>query len=367
MIAREAPPPVRGLWVVRHSLTSAQSIDEVVALAEELHFTDLFVQVRGRGDAYYRSRYEPLAEQVPPDFDPLEYLLQRTAHSRLRIHAWINVFYVWSREELPRSRSHPVYRKREWLVYPAHHDPAQPDTALQNHRSGEGLFQSPMNPEVQEYLIHIVDDILSHYPVAGLHLDYIRYPDSNVDLNPSARKAFKSRYIFDPAEFLQEPERFARTYGETGYEVNFSRWGKFLREGLSEFVRRLAEHVHHRYPGVILSAAVKPDLGRAHWRYYQEWDRWVREGWLDRALPMNYTPDLRLFLYRTRTMVKAAGVEKLIMGISLYNQSPASVAEKIRAVQELPLAGFVLFSYTQLQENPRLRAVCRQLLENHAH
>ena len=39
------------LWVVRDALKSQQSIDELVNFASEKNINDLFVQVRGRGDA----------------------------------------------------------------------------------------------------------------------------------------------------------------------------------------------------------------------------------------------------------------------------------------------------------------------------
>jgi uncharacterized lipoprotein YddW (UPF0748 family) len=68
------PDEVRAMWVVRTSMVSPQAIERAVALAARYGFNALFAQVRGRGDAYYRSRYEPRAEPLasqPADFDPL--------------------------------------------------------------------------------------------------------------------------------------------------------------------------------------------------------------------------------------------------------------------------------------------------------
>ena len=71
------PVEVRGLWVVRSSITNVQSIRNIVAAAKSHNFNTLFVQVRGRGDAYYKSNFEPRAEELanaPADFDPLHLL-----------------------------------------------------------------------------------------------------------------------------------------------------------------------------------------------------------------------------------------------------------------------------------------------------
>src|SRR5689334_8646634 len=48
----DAPVEMRGLWVVRDSLGSPQSIRRAVETAVKYHFNALFVQVRGRGDAW---------------------------------------------------------------------------------------------------------------------------------------------------------------------------------------------------------------------------------------------------------------------------------------------------------------------------
>ena len=56
------PPPapeLRGLWVVRTALTSPQAVDRAVDQAQQAGFNALFVQVRGRGDAFYRSALVP--------------------------------------------------------------------------------------------------------------------------------------------------------------------------------------------------------------------------------------------------------------------------------------------------------------------
>ena len=63
---------LRAVWVVRHTLTTPEKIVEMVETAKQTGFNALFVQVRGRGDAYYRSRFIPPGEDVADEaFDPL--------------------------------------------------------------------------------------------------------------------------------------------------------------------------------------------------------------------------------------------------------------------------------------------------------
>src|SRR5919109_2992657 len=64
----------RALWVKRETLSKPEDVKDAVRRASINGFTDLVVQVRSRGDAYYRSSIEPRGEGLadqPPEFDPL--------------------------------------------------------------------------------------------------------------------------------------------------------------------------------------------------------------------------------------------------------------------------------------------------------
>ncbi|MFZ0389528.1 MAG: family 10 glycosylhydrolase [Calditrichia bacterium] len=348
---------MRGLWVVRHSITSPQQIDELLQDASRWGITDLFVQVRGRGDAYYRSRLEPRAPGISDSlFDPLGYLLQQNQHRKIRIHTWINLFYVWSSDSLPADSNHVVRRHPEWLAGPLEdpdflaHYPASMKKA-----NSEGLFLSPLHPRAQQYLKSVVGDLLQQYAVDGLHLDYIRYPNRNFDLNSLSRAGYRQRYILDPLEFLREPAHFAEAYGITGYEVFSGQWNRYLRDGLSEFVGELCSDVRRQFPDVLISAAVKPEFPAARWEFYQDWPRWLQSGWLDFAVPMNYTPDNAVFKSRLRSYLDRLQPKNYLVGLALYNQPPEKSIPKIAQVASLEQStGFVLFSYSQLKQQPKV-------------
>ena len=84
--------PVRGVWVVRHDMATPASVATVVETAKNAGMNTLFVQVRGRGDAYYRSDLVPLAEDVESGFDPLAACLKLANRQGINVHAWINVY-----------------------------------------------------------------------------------------------------------------------------------------------------------------------------------------------------------------------------------------------------------------------------------
>ena len=158
---------VRGLWVLRTSMTSPESIARVIRTAVGGGYNTLLVQVRSRGDAYYQSTIDPRAADLsaqPAAFDPLATTLSAAHAAGLKVHAWMNVNLVSSATTLPRSREHVVSRHPGWLMVPRalaadlHRlDPAAPAYVERLARwtrgqseSVEGLYLSPITDEAQD-------------------------------------------------------------------------------------------------------------------------------------------------------------------------------------------------------------------------
>src|SRR5256885_12480464 len=116
--AHPASAEMRGLWVVRTALVSPASVDRVVDDAARAGFNALFVQVRGRGDAFYVSRIVGRSDLLggqPADFDPLGRLLARARARGLQVHAWVNVL-LCAHFGVPVPPSHVARRHPEWLM-----------------------------------------------------------------------------------------------------------------------------------------------------------------------------------------------------------------------------------------------------------
>ncbi len=360
LFSLRAQSPIRGVWVVRTALEDSTRINQLLRTAKTLGFTDLFVQVRGRGDAYYSSQWEPKAPTVAADFDPLAYLLAHPLRKHFRIHAWINVFYIWSQRTPPASPLHLVNQHPDWLERPANAQFApQFATLWQQLRNEEGLYLSPHSREAQLHLLRVIQDILQHYSVDGLHLDYIRYPGSRFGYHPDGVQQFTEQYQLNPYQLRLVDVRPADSL-LAPYEVVLDRWSRFLQQQLNRFVWRVHRVVRQQKRPIILSAAVKPDLSRARWTYYQDWGTWLQRGWIDLALPMNYEPDNAIFLWRIDTMLQQLPPQKIVMGISLYNQPAIAALNKMTAVTRIGLRGVVLFSYQQIENNSVLTEILEE-------
>jgi uncharacterized lipoprotein YddW (UPF0748 family) len=362
---------VRALWVARTSLTTPASVEEMVRDAEAGHFNTLLVQVRGRGDAYFNDGIEPKAAVLASQresFDPLDLVLRRAHARHLRVHAWINVSLVSSAVDLPASRAHIVYRHPEWLMVPRvlarEMALLAPGSQLylerltrwiRSQRSAvEGLYLSPIPKDAAEATVSVVADIVARYPVDGVHLDYLRYPNADFDYSREALLAFSE----DVTGMLNEADRKRREQAIGNDLVAWTeafpeRWREFRRERLTALVTHVRDSVKARRPGAIFSAAVLPDPVEASASRLQDWDQWMRLRILDVACPMAYAPDAPTFASQMASARTAAGGRPLWAGIGAYRLSSTQTIANIKTARRLGSAGVILFSYDSLVNGRR--------------
>jgi uncharacterized lipoprotein YddW (UPF0748 family) len=342
---------MRGLWVVRTALVSPEAVDTVVDQAKSAGFNALFVQVRGRGDAFYRSRIVPrslLLEKQPASFDPLDRLLWRARDRGLQVHAWLNVLLVAGFVG-PLPSGHVATRHPEWLMVPqgaaaavlAARPEAWRDLIRDEAGEIEGYFLSPSARGVAAHLEQVVRELLRAYPVDGLHLDFIRYPGVDHDYSPAALEGFRpptsSGGVFRMAELLAGPANHPED------------WREYLRHRLTALTDRLGRTARLERRGIVVSAAVVPDEAQAVRERFQDWPAWMAGGLLDAVCPMAYTPDPRLFRQQVAQARARLGPGKTMWaGVGAYRLPPAAVVDRILAAREAGASGVVLFSHESL-------------------
>ena len=357
----------RYLWVIRDVLKSKKSIDDMVNFAIEKNINHLFVQVRGRGDSFYESQFTSRSQILSEsEFDPLAYLLDTANGKGINIHAWVNVYFLWSSKSLPKDERHILHMQQQWLdtteEWPVDVGKQLEMVAVNNY--SEGLFLSPNHPDVNEYLIKVFRELITNYDIDGLHLDYIRYQDAEYGRNPYAIAQFKSESGNDPGPWFLEMER--STIASPRLIANMKRWNNFKRKAVTSLVKDTRALVDEVRPDCIISAAVKPNLYVARERYFQEWNVWLAAGYLDWVVPMNYSSKKREFARNIDVIndnFPKKYREKIIMGIALYNQTPSEASEKIKFSRLRQFPRISIFSYNIMIKDRRYSAVFDE--ENH--
>ncbi len=346
---------IRALWVVRTALKSPEAVRRIVELASKYGFNTLIVQVRGRGDAWYSSSWEPRAEGLegqPPDFDPLQLILKEAHSKGIKVHAWLNTFFVWSGDHPPKAPSHLVNAHPEWLL--------QDKEGKLSYRPGknvEGLFLDPSLPEVRKWNLRVFLDVVRRYEVDGIHFDFVRYPgwewgysDRNLrDFGKEVSKKVPQEVL---STLLKAPDRLAliKFFPES--------WKEWRRRNVTAVVQAIVSEVRRVKPHLTISAATIAwgpftswESSEAYNRVGQNWFEWHWKRLLDVVVPMAYHTSTEQFAGWIEAAVKNAGDRPVWAGIGAYLIPPESAAEKVRKARALGAKGFSLFSYDAITKD----------------
>ena len=356
---------IRALWVVRTTLTSPEKIHQLVSAAADNGFNTLIVQIRGRGDAYYKSRVEPRASELkdqPLSFDPLALTLAEAHKRGLKLHAWLNTSLLANLDALPSDPAHVYNKHPEWLAVPravagelyamSPRDPAFRQKIVEwskaNRGELEGVYTGPANPKVRDHIYNIWMDVLKHYPVDGLHFDYVRYASPDFDYSRTSLEKF--RKWLEPQlsnEERAELKRSLKSNKLAATELFWAKFADFQRLQVTTLVERIYKAVKKRRPEVVVSAAVFANDENAYTRRFQDWRRWLQMGILDVACPMAYSTDTAVFQKQIEvaTSTAQAANRRVWAGIGAYRIPSDSAVEKINVARSLKAEGFILFSY----------------------
>lgn len=351
--SRPALPPVRALWVTRFDYTTSADVRQIVNHVAEAGFTDLFFQIRGNGTAFYRSRLEPWAFELSggevdrlgtdPGWDPLQLALDTARPHGLRVHAYMNVLPGWKGRADP-----PAGVEQLWTAHP---DWFMVDSLGEKMLPTAGWysFLNPVLPEVRAHLRGIVGE-LCEYDLAGVHLDYIRYPE---DYRLVAREHYPNasdEEILRHADFSYDPVSQAALLERYGWEVSKKKIVDFRCDSVTRVVRDISYTMQMKRPGrCLLTASVmgNPVEGRAH--AYQDSGAWVRQGLVDWVVQMNY--GTKSFDPNLKAIRKAAGRRgfrsSVVVGLYCKNDV-GEVSAQIDQVRASGCRGFALFSYSFL-------------------
>ncbi len=338
---------VRGIWTecegINSTLSNRGKIDEMVNRVGTAGFNTIFVQVYRGSKAWYGSK---LADSGPyQEFysrektSPLRVAIDLAHRKGIQVHAWVNMFRVWGNADAKVIRTlgkAAVTRDSKGRSLIDYRRDSLPDN---------GCWLDPGDPEVRSYLISIIKEILEQYPdIDGIHLDYTRYP-------------YDEKGKVDFGYGRASVARFKKIYGVDPLRCTASQralWDEWRRNQVTEFVREASRVVRGR--GRKLSAAAVADEKRYRSLTFQDWPRWLREGLIDFAVPMNYSSARSVARRNTESLLNAApaGRGKVVIGLGAYKllDSPGAILSQIKDCRSLGAGGVALFSYDNMTKHP---------------
>ncbi|MDG4476262.1 family 10 glycosylhydrolase [Thiovibrio frasassiensis] len=358
LVAACAPRLQTSAWVTRFDLDTPEKAASVCSEAKQAGFDQLLVQVRGRGDAMYQSEIAPRAEnlaQAPADFDPLGQLLGDCAP--LPLHAWLNTYYLWGDTTPPDSAEHPGHPSQPWILTDNTGRPVS-SYSEQEKRLGwiEGSYADPASAEYRALFIQAVKELLTRYPVAGIHLDFIRYPGAGYGKSDALADKFARVWGVDPRLLPEHLNTESINAWLAGTQPPADRiltmaalfWNEFRAGQVTQLLREVRHALdQHGDTTISLSAAVFPEPSGAYLENGQEWQAWAGEGLVDALYPMAYFGEsdrvanqLREITLNTPRPPKVA----LWAGLGALSKGKEGLGDEARIAGEYGYDGVALFS-----------------------
>ena len=328
--------PIRAIWVTRWDYGTAADIAKVMDNCRSAGFNTVLFQVRGNGTVFYRSMIEPWADELggrDPGFDPLAVACKEAHRRGLSLHAWVNVMPGWHGDKLPMNRRQLYLARPEWFWY---------DAAGRRQPLGWYSSLNPCLPEVRRYLVGVMQEIVGRYPVDGLHLDYIRFPNER---SVAYRQGTR---VPDYPRDRRTLALYKRATGRTP-ETAPRQWDAWRTDSVTRIVRDIRAMMRKVNPRAKLSVAVGASPAESKRRHFQDSSGWIADGLLDAVYPMNYAQDTMTFNKRLMLWSKTRLRIPAVVGVMADKRSGALVVGQIsRAVNRT--GHFAVFAYNSLFE-----------------
>ncbi len=206
----------------------------------------------------YRSELVPDSPVFPADTAWVDNLLTECTERGLEVHAWV---VLWKASNA--------------------------DSALLERLAGEGRLQvsidgdtlpwlCPTDPRNLDLEASLIGEMMDRFPLDGVQLDYVRFPNSNTCYCEGCRERFTEQTGLAVATWPEDVSPAGPLRDQ--YLV-------WRAERITHAVTVFSSLVRSRLP--VVSAAVLPDRSDAL-ACGQDWVQWCGTGLLDRLYPMNY-------------------------------------------------------------------------------
>ena len=297
---------------------------------QELGMNTVFVQVRPKADALYKSSINPWSDVLTgtegkdPGYDPMAFMIEETHKRGMEFHAWLNPYRVTTSGTNINAlaQNHPARLNPNWVI------------SYDNR-----LYYNPALPEVQQHIADTVAEIVTKYDVDGIHFDDYFYP-SNYPL-PAGEGRDGAVANSRRQDINQMVQKVYQTIKKIDSSVDF---------GISPI--GIWKNQSSDPQGSLTSG------GEGYYSVFADAKTWIENGWIDYIIPQIYweighaKADYATLVEWWANAVRGTNV-KLYIGQGIYKDEIASTITKNLSVSRkyFNVKGNAYFSLRDLLAN----------------
>jgi uncharacterized lipoprotein YddW (UPF0748 family) len=350
------PPPVatapsrelRGVWMTNidsEVLFSRAKLEPALNLLADLNFNTVYPTIWNWGTTLFPSEvaqrvtgikqglYPDLAQTGRPsplearqgDRDMLQELIE-IAHSRdLKVIPWFEFGFMAPADSALAIR-HP-----DWLTQKAD---GTLTTAEGDHQR---VWLNPFHPEVQRFIKELTAELVANYDVDGFQVD--------------DHMGLPFAYGYDPYTVnLYKQEHAGKAPPTDAKEAEWTRW---RADKITNFMGEVFTTVKTYRSQAVFSVSPNPHVF-AYEFYLQDWDTWLKRGYVEELVIQLYRNDLGRFVWEmgqeatdfARSHIPTSiGVLSGLRGRSV---PMTQIAEQVEALRDRKFSGVAFFFYETL-------------------
>lgn len=251
-----------------------QQLTTMLDQLKALNVNTVLLQTRVRATTIYPSDMEPWDGCLSgrpgrsPGYDALQFAIDECHRRGMELHAWVVTIPVgkWNTYGCQQLR-----RRYGSLI----------------RKIGDEGYMNPESPATADYLANICSEITHRYDIDGIHLDYIRYPET-------WRGAKSPHYITNIVRAIHNKVKFYKPW----VKLSCSPIGKY--DDLSRY---------------------RSNGWNARSRVAQDAQGWLRDGLMDQLYPMMYFSGNNFYPFAIDWQEYAYG-RQVISGLGIYMLHP---------------------------------------------
>ncbi len=287
---------------------------------KEAGFTAVFPNMLDGGSAHYPSKLLPRSDIYRQYGDQIAQCQAACRASGLEMHVWK---VDWNLSTAPQSFINQMRSAGRTQV----------------DVNGKDIdWLCPSNPLNEALERDSLLEVVKNYDVDGIHFDYIRYPDETTCYCKGCRKRFEAKHGKPVANWPWD------CYNGS-LQKEYHDW-RCLQ--ITKLVKDVHDAVKSIKPAVKISAAVFSDYPDCRDGVGQDWVSWIRAGYLDFVLPMDYTSDSAGFAVTVKQQLQYVdGLVPVHPGIGVSSEPLPldKVIVQILETRRQNTGGFCLFAY----------------------
>lgn len=326
---------IRGVWLTNIDsdvLFSRDRLRTALTELDRLNFNTVYPTVWNWGYTLYPSKVAEsvTGQKLDPEpglqgRDMLAEVIQEGRARGLTVLPWFEFGFM------APADSQLAQRRSEWLTQ------RRDGSKIWMEGTHERVWLNPFRPEVQDFIIDLVVEIVRDYDVDGIQFDDHLGLPAELGYDPYTVALYKAEHQGQsPPSNPQDPE-----------------WVRWRAGKITEFMGRLFAAIKAEKPDAIVALSPNPQEF-AYTSYLQDWQTWERRGYVEELMIQVYRNDLDRFQAEiSRPEVQAArrhipvGIG-ILSGLKGRNVPSSQIRTQVEAARQAGMTGVSFFFYETL-------------------